>query len=103
MAKPHIDEILGANRDAAHPSLDRLLEKIPNRYILVNVIAKRARDIRNGSLPLVDCDADNENPIDIAVAEVMSGRITYVPPEQSYRDMMDFDPSAWPEVHLDEG
>lgn len=103
MTKPHINEILGTNRDAAHPSLDKLLEKIPNRYILVNVIAKRARDIRNGSMPLVECDPENDNPIDIAIAEVLAGRITYVPPEMTYRQLMDFDPGDWPEVRLDEG
>jgi DNA-directed RNA polymerase subunit omega len=103
MTKPRIEEILGPNRDAAHPSLDRLLEKIPNRYILVNVIAKRARDIRNGSLPLVECDPENEDPIDIAIAEVLAGLITYVPPEQTHRELMDSESTEWQEVRLDEG
>jgi len=57
-----------------YPPMSSLLEKISNRYLLVNVIARRARQIsleaeRAGVTP-------SEKPITQAIREVSEGRLT---------------------------
>ena len=56
-----------------HPSLGELLKKIDNRYLLVNITAKRARDLaaeaEANETPLA------EKPVKMAVNEILSGRI----------------------------
>lgn len=62
-----------------YPSMSDLLKKIPNRYSLVNVAAKRARDIaaqaeeENPESPVTA-----EKPVSIALDDIMSGRIVPV-------------------------
>lgn len=103
MVKPKINEILGRKRDAAHPPLDRLLKVIPNRYILVNIIARRARDLTNGIVePLVECDPAQDSPIDIAIAELLSGQIQPELPTSTYRELMEYPEEGWMEVRVDE-
>lgn len=56
-----------------YPAMKTLLEKIPSRYELVNVVACRARKIaseaeRSGE-PL------EEKPVSIAIQEVADGRL----------------------------
>ena len=56
-----------------HPSLGELLKKIDNRYLLVNITAKRARDIAAEAeaeeIPLT------EKPVRLALNDVLSGHI----------------------------
>jgi len=56
-----------------HPSLGELLKKIDNRYLLVNITAKRARDLaaeaEANETPLA------EKPVKMALNEILSGRI----------------------------
>ncbi len=59
-------------------SLEKLLEIIPNRFELSIVIAKRSKQIKMGSKPLVDIDEDIYDPIDIAIREVYEGKITII-------------------------
>jgi len=103
MGKPKINEILGKKRDVAYPPMDRLLKIIPNRYILVNIIARRARDLTNGIVePLVECDPAKDSPIDIAIAELLSGQIQPELPTHSYRELMEYPEEGWIEVRVDE-
>lgn len=59
-----------------HPSMGELLKKVDNRYLLINVVAKRARDLaeeaERDEVPLV------EKPVKMALNDVLTGRITPV-------------------------
>ena len=56
-----------------YPSMNDLLGKINNRYLLVNIAAKRARDLAQ--------DAEdrgvklNEKPVKSALSDIMNGKI----------------------------
>ncbi|MEA5039419.1 MAG: DNA-directed RNA polymerase subunit omega [Clostridiaceae bacterium] len=56
-----------------HPSMGELLKKIDNRYLLVNIVAKRARDLaeeaERDEMPLSD------KPVKMALNDVLNGRI----------------------------
>lgn len=57
-----------------YPSNAQLLKKIDSRYLLVNVIAKRARDISSKAedeqIPL------DRKPVSMAINEIADGRLT---------------------------
>lgn len=57
-----------------YPSNAQLLKKIDSRYLLVNVIAKRARDIAEKAeeeqIPL------EKKPVSMAINEIADGRLT---------------------------
>ncbi|MGI5900599.1 MAG: DNA-directed RNA polymerase subunit omega [Christensenellales bacterium] len=57
------------------PPIKDLLEKVDCRYSLAVVVAKRARQIVNGSEPLVE--ADENKPVSIALKEINDDLITY--------------------------
>jgi len=57
------------------PSVTELLEKVDNRYRLVGVTARSARQILDGS-PLLTED-DSNKPLSIAINEVNEGLIHY--------------------------
>jgi DNA-directed RNA polymerase subunit omega len=68
-----------------YPSADRLESKVGNKYALVIVAAKRARQLKEGAMPFVECVS--ENPLSIAMDEVGSEKITAIaPPEVQQRD-----------------
>ena len=56
-----------------YPAMNELLEQVPSRYKLVNVVAARARQIAN--------DADyademlDDKPVSIAIREIAQGKI----------------------------
>jgi len=56
-----------------YPSMPTLLKQVGSRYLLVNVIAKRAREIAS--------DAQeagvqlNEKPVSLAVQEIADGKV----------------------------
>ncbi len=62
-----------------YPSMSELLEKVGSRYLLVNVIAKRAREI--------SAEAEEEGvsleekPVSMAVKEIAEGKVTASLPE----------------------
>jgi len=58
------------------PELDKILEKVDCRYTLVVEVAKRARQIIDGSEPLTE-EVD-PNPVTQAVNEVYEDKVTYV-------------------------
>jgi DNA-directed RNA polymerase subunit omega len=57
-----------------YPSLPELLKNVNSRYLLVNVAAKRARDISAESekegTPL------NDNAVTLALKDIAAGRVT---------------------------
>ncbi|MBR4079558.1 MAG: DNA-directed RNA polymerase subunit omega [Christensenellaceae bacterium] len=58
------------------PELDKILEKVDCRYTLVVEVAKRARQLIDGSEPLTE-EVD-PNPVTQAVNEVYEDKVTYV-------------------------
>lgn len=63
-----------------YPSINEIRKKADNRYTLVTLAAKRARDIIDGKPKLTD--ADTEKPVSIAVNEIAEDLITYRRDEQ---------------------
>lgn len=58
------------------PTVKELLEKIDNRFELVVVTAKRARQIADGAEKLTD--VDEVSPVTIAANEIAEGKVTVV-------------------------
>lgn len=57
----------------AFPSLEQALEKIPNRYQLVVLAAKRARQLNRGSPPQVE--TRRRKWTCVALEEVIAGKL----------------------------
>ncbi len=55
------------------PPLESLLDKIPNKYALVVSVAKRARVLKEGQLPMVD--VASSNPVTVSLEEIAAGKI----------------------------
>lgn len=58
-----------------YPSINDLLKKTDSRYALVNEVAKRARQLVDGSDVLVD--TKDIKPVSIATFEVFEEKVTY--------------------------
>ena len=58
-----------------NPSVVDLLKKVEDRYRLVMVTSKRARQIIGGAKPLEE--VDSKKPLTIAINEVNDGLVTY--------------------------
>ena len=56
-----------------HPSMTELLEKVDNRYLLVNVAAKRAREI--AEVAEMNEIKLTEKPVTLALEDIVSGRV----------------------------
>lgn len=56
-----------------YPPMNQLLKEVPSRYMLVNVVAQRARQIASeaetAGIPLED------KPVSMAIQEVAQGKI----------------------------
>ena len=64
-------------KDPATPSfgnIDRLLQEIDNKYLLVNVARARAQQLVNGIEPLVE-GANPEKAVTTAFAEIRNGKL----------------------------
>lgn len=59
--------------DVIKPPLEELLSQVDNKYALVMAAAKRARQLKDGALPLVDIDS--ANPVSVALEEIATGRV----------------------------
>lgn len=57
------------------PPLEALLDRVENKYALVTVAAKRARQLKEGALPMVDVDSGN--PVTVALEEIAAGKIRF--------------------------
>lgn len=63
------------NNSMINPSVVDLLEKVHDRYSLVILTAKRARQIIDGSNPQVEIDSNK--PLTIAINEVNNNSINF--------------------------
>ena len=54
------------------PPMNKLLEQIPSRYMLVNVVAQRARQI--ASDPEMNEISLDDKPVTLAIREVAEGK-----------------------------
>lgn len=57
------------------PTVQELLDKVDNRFRLVTIASRRARQIIGGQGPLTD--TDSLKPLTIAVNEINEGLIEY--------------------------
>lgn len=71
------------NNSMINPSVVDLLEKIHDRYSLVMLTSKRARQIIDGSIPQVD--VDSKKPLTIAISEVDQNAVEYEIIEKGYK------------------
>jgi DNA-directed RNA polymerase subunit omega len=55
------------------PPLEALLDKIENKYALVVAVAKRARVLKEGQLPMVD--VASSNPVTVSLEEIAAAKI----------------------------
>lgn len=64
------------------PYMSDLLKKVDNRYLLVNITAKRARDIADkknlDEEETGEIIKDDEKPVSIALREIESGKINVI-------------------------
>lgn len=63
------------NNSMINPSVVDLLKKVEDRYSLVIVSSRRARQIIDGSEPLTN--VKSKKPLTLAVNEVNEGVVTY--------------------------
>ena len=66
------------------PPLESLLEKIDNKYALVVSVAKRARVLKEGQLPMVD--VASSNPVTVSLEEIAAGKIHIERPKDQAKD-----------------
>ncbi len=59
----------------AFPALNKSLDKVSNRYLLVVLAAKRARQINRGAAPQVD--SRQKKPTSVALEEIAQGKVGY--------------------------
>ena len=64
------------NQNFPEVDLNKILSKEPNRFLIVSAAAKRARQIKEGSRPLIPVDMDDQlNYVAIALKEIEQGLI----------------------------
>ena len=61
------------NNSMINPSVVDLLKKVEDRYSLVIVTSRRARQIAKGDKPLTS--ADDTSPVTIAANEIAEGKV----------------------------
>ncbi len=58
---------------------------------------------RNVIEPQVECDVEKENPIDIAIAELLAGKLKYEMQAKTYRDLLlDEEKAKWVDISVEE-
>ncbi len=59
-----------------YPSIDKLLNQVGSKYLLVNIVAKRAHEIeKNGYYQLKEYEYISKKPIGRALEEVAKDKI----------------------------
>lgn len=61
----------------ARITVEDCLKKVPNRFLLVNMVAKRVRQIREGSEYLVNSPKNED--IVVSLREIAAGKVTLAP------------------------
>ena len=65
----------------ARITIEDCLRRVPNRFMLVNLVAQRVRQIREGSEYLVSSPKNED--IVISLREVAAGRVAFVKNEEA--------------------
>ena len=60
--------------------IERALEVVPDKNVLVNLASKRASEISRGSKILVEVPMDTV-PLDVALLEIAEGKVRYELPK----------------------
>ncbi|MDX1358082.1 MAG: DNA-directed RNA polymerase subunit omega [Clostridia bacterium] len=68
-----------------YPSLEELEKKIGLRFSVVMAVAKRARQLTDGSRTFYK--GDSHNPLTIATHEFSKGSVVTVPKEEGYFEL----------------
>ena len=87
----------------ARITVEDCLTKVPNRFILVNMVAKRVRQIREGSEYLVS-SPKNEDVV-VSLREVAAGKVVLKSeeePEEEPEKALEEEPEKEPEKEKDE-
>ena len=77
----------------ARITVEDCLKNVPNRFLLVNMVAKRVRQIREGSEYLVS--APKNEDIVISLREIAAGKIKLTPVAPALAELEE--PAALPE------
>jgi len=64
----------------ARVTVEDCLKRIPNRFLLVNMVSKRVRQIREGSDYLVNSPKNED--IVVSLREIAAGKVTVQLPEE---------------------
>lgn len=74
--------------------LETAKERIPNVPLLINLVARRVRQLNQGQRPLIKPDAPNMPKMDLALKEIAEGKLTaeinYAPPPSSLSESDNF-------------
>jgi DNA-directed RNA polymerase subunit omega len=65
----------------ARVTVEDCLKRIPNRFMLVNMVSKRVRQIREGSDYLVNSPKNED--IVVSLREIAAGKVTVQTPEDA--------------------
>ena len=86
----------------ARITVEDCLTKVPNRFILVNMVAKRVRQIREGSEYLVN-SPKNEDVV-VSLREVAAGKVFLKPENELEEELsnMEKKPETEPKTEKDE-
>lgn len=82
------------------PAPDVLNEKEYGKFVLTNLAAKRAKQIKEGAPPLVRIDSSH--PLSIALAEIAAGKIKPILGSDAQQAELDEDYSALDALGLDD-
>ncbi|WP_082234226.1 DNA-directed RNA polymerase subunit omega [Halobacillus massiliensis] len=58
------------------PSIDSLQEKIKSKYTLVTLSARRARELKQGSAPMVEQPTSSQQ-VGVALEEIDQGKLNF--------------------------
>lgn len=64
----------------ARVTIEDCLKKVPNRFMLVNMVSKRVRQIREGSDYLINSPKNED--IVVSLREIAAGKVTVELPEE---------------------
>ena len=86
--KPRYEDIIGSDNMKGIVAIEDLLKIYPNRYVVTEIVAKRANDLESRlDLPRVDL-GDREllevGYVQVAIAEFLSGQIKPKIPDEAF-------------------